>query len=74
MFTVQRTEKELNLAQREAQRADNLIKHEDEIKSRRKRTWFQSEKMKKEVDFLLATDVAARGLDIKVGVVAWDEG
>ena len=57
VFTVQRTEKELNLAQREAQRADNLIKHEDEIKSRRKRTWFQSEKMKKEV---MAKEFAAK--------------
>lgn len=37
------------MAQREAQRADNLIKHEDEIKSRRKRTWFQSEKAKKDM-------------------------
>ena len=33
----------------EATRANNLIKYEDEIKSRRKRTWFKSEKEKKEV-------------------------
>lgn len=32
----------------EATRANNLIKHEDEIKSRRKRTWFKTEKEKKE--------------------------
>lgn len=32
----------------EATRANNLIKYEDEIKSRRKRTWFKSEKEKKE--------------------------
>ncbi|KAK8816876.1 hypothetical protein WA577_002670 [Blastocystis sp. JDR] len=48
IYEEERTERELNLAQREAQRADNLIKHEDEIKSRRKRTWFQSEKAKKD--------------------------
>ena len=33
----------------EATRANNLVKYEDEIKSRRKRTWFKSEKEKKQV-------------------------
>ena len=32
----------------EATRANNLVKYEDEIKSRRKRTWFKSEKEKKQ--------------------------
>ena len=45
----QRTEKELELATMEATRANNLVKYEDEIKSRRKRTWFKSEKEKKQV-------------------------
>ena len=44
----QRAERELELANMEATRANNLIKHEDEIKSRRKRTWFKTEKEKKE--------------------------
>ena len=47
-FKWQRAEKELELANMEATRANNLIKYEDEIKSRRKRTWFKSEKEKKE--------------------------
>ena len=45
----QRTEKELELATMEATRANNLVKYEDEIKSRRKRTWFKSEKEKQQV-------------------------
>ena len=31
----------------EVTRADNLVKHEKEIQSRRKRTWFKTEKEKK---------------------------
>ena len=45
----QRTKKEIKLATMEATRANNLVKYEDEIKSRRKRTWFKSEKEKQQV-------------------------
>lgn len=37
------------MCERDAKRAQNLIEHEDEIKSRPKRTWFQTEKQKKAV-------------------------
>lgn len=43
----EKTEKELERAMMEATRADNLIKHGSEIMSRKKRTWFQTEKEKK---------------------------
>ena len=33
---------------KEAKRADNLISHEKEIKARRKRTWFKTEKEKRD--------------------------
>lgn len=43
----EKVERELERATMEATRANNLIKHEEEIKSKRKRTWFQTEKQKK---------------------------
>ena len=43
----EKVEKEIERATMEATRADNLIKHGNEIKARKKRTWFQSEKEKK---------------------------
>jgi hypothetical protein len=36
-------------AQEEAERAENLMLHEDEIASRPARTWYQTETQKKEV-------------------------
>lgn len=41
-------EKQLNQAEMQVTRGENLIKHEDEIKSRPKRTWFESEREKRE--------------------------
>ncbi len=38
--------KTLSIAERDLKRAENLIVHEDEIKSRPRRTWFESEKDK----------------------------
>lgn len=43
----EKVERELERATMEATRANNLINHEEEIKSKRKRTWFQTEKQKK---------------------------
>lgn len=43
----EKTEKELERAEMELTRANNLIKHGSEIKARKKRTWFQTEKEKK---------------------------
>ena len=43
----EKVETELERATMEATRANNLINHEEEIKSKRKRTWFQTEKQKK---------------------------
>lgn len=42
----EKVQKEMTQAEMEMTRADNLIRHEDEIKARPKRTWFQSEKEK----------------------------
>ena len=37
----------MEMATMELTRADNLLKHDKEIHSRRKRTWFKTEKEKK---------------------------
>jgi ATP-dependent RNA helicase DDX27 len=42
----EKEEKQLAQVEMEVKKGENLIKHEDEIKSRPKRTWFESEKEK----------------------------
>ena len=44
----ERQEKALNNADRDVKKGENLVEHEKEIMSRPKRTWFESEKAKKE--------------------------
>jgi ATP-dependent RNA helicase DDX27 len=43
----EKEERALSITERELRRGENLIVHEDEIKSRPRRTWFESEKDKK---------------------------
>ncbi|BFG25448.1 hypothetical protein CerSpe_117220 [Prunus speciosa] len=45
----EREEQALRKAEMEATKAENMIAHKDEIYSRRKKTWFQTEKQKKMV-------------------------
>ncbi|KAL9630793.1 MAG: hypothetical protein Q9204_004542 [Flavoplaca sp. TL-2023a] len=40
--------KQMGEAERDMRKAENVMEHEDEIKTRPKRTWFESEKEKKE--------------------------
>ncbi|ORY13354.1 P-loop containing nucleoside triphosphate hydrolase protein [Clohesyomyces aquaticus] len=42
----EKEERALSITERELKRGENLIKHEDEIKSRPRRTWFEGEKDK----------------------------
>lgn len=53
-------ERHLALAEMEAAKAHNLLRHEDEIKGKPKRTWFQSEKEKAEVKKLAKGGSAAQ--------------
>lgn len=43
----EKEERALSITERDLKRGENLIKHEDEIKSRPRKTWFESEKDKK---------------------------
>ncbi|KAF2259931.1 DEAD-domain-containing protein [Lojkania enalia] len=43
----EKEERALSITERQLKRSENLIIHEDEIKSRPKRTWFESERDKK---------------------------
>jgi len=43
----EKEERALSITERDLKRGENLIKHEDEIKARPRRTWFESEKDKK---------------------------
>ena len=45
----EREERDLRKAEMEANKAENLIEHETDIYSRPARTWFQTEKQKKQV-------------------------
>ena len=42
----EKEERAMSITERDLKRGENLIVHEDEIKSRPKRTWFESEKDK----------------------------
>lgn len=43
----EKEEKQMNTVERDIRKGENLIVHEEEIKSRPKRTWFENEKEKK---------------------------
>ncbi|KAF2276853.1 DEAD-domain-containing protein [Westerdykella ornata] len=43
----EKEERALSITERDLRRGENLIKHEDEIKSRPRKTWFESEKEKR---------------------------
>jgi ATP-dependent RNA helicase DDX27 len=43
----EKEEKAMSVAERELKKGENMVIHEDEIKSRPKRTWFESERDKK---------------------------
>jgi ATP-dependent RNA helicase DDX27 len=49
VYDAERVERALRLAEVEAKKAENLLEHEDEIQSRPKRTWFQTESEKREI-------------------------
>ncbi|KAL8689046.1 MAG: hypothetical protein Q9224_004734, partial [Gallowayella concinna] len=49
--------KQMGEAERDMRKAGNLMEHEDEIKARPKRTWFESEKEKKESRALGAVEL-----------------
>ncbi|KAL8805548.1 MAG: hypothetical protein Q9200_005388 [Gallowayella weberi] len=49
--------KQIGEAERDMRKAGNLIEYEDEIKARPKRTWFESEKEKKEARALGAVEL-----------------
>ena len=44
----EKEEKAMSVAERDIKKGENLVKYEDEIKSRPKRTWFESEKEKQQ--------------------------
>lgn len=46
---MEREERHLRKAEMEASKAANMLEHESEIFSRPARTWFQSEREKKEI-------------------------
>lgn len=46
VLAEEKEERALSITERDLKRGENLIVHEDEIKSRPKRTWFESEKDK----------------------------
>ncbi|EFN54589.1 hypothetical protein CHLNCDRAFT_135424, partial [Chlorella variabilis] len=57
----EREERALRKAEMEAQKASNLLEHHDEIMARPPRTWFQTEKQKREAA-QLAKQAAADGI------------
>ncbi|KAL9084018.1 MAG: hypothetical protein Q9159_005440 [Coniocarpon cinnabarinum] len=57
----EKEEKLLQQTERDMTKSENLLKHEDEIKGRPRRTWFQSENDKKAAK--------GKGLDQRLGVI-----
>jgi ATP-dependent RNA helicase DDX27 len=63
VLNEEREEKLMTVAERDMKRGENLMVHEDEIMSRPKRTWFESEKEKK-----AAKDAGKRELNGEISV------
>ena len=49
VYSEEKTRRRLDEADREAEKADNLMQFESEINARPARTWYQTEQRKKEV-------------------------
>ena len=47
VMAEEKEERALSITERELKKGENLMQHEDEIKARPKRTWFESEKEKR---------------------------
>ncbi|KAI9369588.1 P-loop containing nucleoside triphosphate hydrolase protein [Aspergillus egyptiacus] len=62
----EKVEKQLAQAEMQVTKGENLIKHEAEIKSRPKRTWFETEREKKVAKKLGATELNGPGKKEKV--------
>ena len=60
----EKAEKQLAQAEMQVTKGENMIKHESEIMSRPKRTWFETEKQKREAKQLGATELNGPG-DVK---------
>ncbi|PSC68971.1 DEAD-box ATP-dependent RNA helicase 28 [Micractinium conductrix] len=58
----EREERALRKAEMEVQKATNMLEHEDEIKARPPRTWFQTEKQKRELA-KASKEAAANGVE-----------
>ena len=46
VLAEEKEERAMSITERDLKRGENLIQHEDEIKARPRRTWFESEKDK----------------------------
>ncbi|PWN30012.1 DEAD-domain-containing protein [Jaminaea rosea] len=63
VLAEEKEEKALQLAERELKRGENLVEHRDEIMSRPKRTWFQTQQEKEEASRLSLRDYAPQRKD-----------
>jgi ATP-dependent RNA helicase DDX27 len=63
----ERVNRKLDDAEREARKAENMIRYEEEIGSRPARTWYQSEYQKKEIVIASTAKAEAEALEAKLG-------
>lgn len=64
-YRQEKISRHLELAEGEAERAQNLLLYEDEIKSRPARTWHQTETQKRELKETIILKVKARDEELK---------
>lgn len=70
VIASEREERQLRIAEMEADKADNLIKHSEEIRSRPARTWFKSEKAKEATREAAAEAATGRASDAAAALAA----
>jgi ATP-dependent RNA helicase DDX27 len=71
-MSEERLRSRLDVAMREAERAQNLIEHEDEISARPARTWYQSESAKRKTK-VAAKAAVESGVGSKVATTAQEK-
>jgi ATP-dependent RNA helicase DDX27 len=69
VLAEEKEERAMSVTERDLKRGENLIMHEDEIKSRPRRTWFESEK-----DKLAEKEKGAAALNGPAGGAPKDKG